>query len=678
MEAFIYLGKVSLYWVLLYACYWFLLRQHTFFRWNRTYLLGALLLAFVLPLIKYPERIPVMPTAVYAVAKVPVVVVAPEAVVYTAAQTTHWSQFLWVVYGLGVLLMAGRLYNYLRDLFNYLHQGETIELDECTLVLMNTDEVGSFSFWKWVVVSRSDYEQHFDAILRHELVHVQQRHSFDILLVEVLRVLFWFNPVLIFYKNSLQQVHEYLADEEAPERDRYAAFLVSYALGAPLATLTNHFFTSSLLKQRIKMLYKNRNSPWTLGRYLAVVPLIGLVLMLTAARQRLITAIEKGKYVPKGTLSDASTSLSERLETFLEEPLALLTASEEKTTVTGTVTNQDGQPLPSAAIIAKGTTAGTTTNQQGTFELKDVPLNSTIVISFVGYQPQEIRITEKNQTINARLLRQKQSLEEVVVVGYGSIKPASTDTARATTPEGTFTIVEQMPEFPGGTSELYKYLARNIMYPTEASRKEVQGRVLVSFLVSEEGAIREPKIVNGLGAGIDEEALRVVLSMPRWKPARQNGRPVAMLYQLPIQFMLEKDEVPLKAPLEAPKEDKEKRTGLVLPKFRFEDAVDMDATAKGKPVDESEYRYSVPFKKANLGILKVPADDSLESIQFIGDKEYQPLYLLDNVPVDQKTFLDLPPDTIHSIEIKKGDHSPMYGKKGKNGVVLISTKKGKK
>ncbi|HEV7346812.1 TonB family protein [Telluribacter sp.] len=572
MEALMYLGEVSLYWLLLYACYWLLLRQHTFFRWNRAYLLGALLVSFGLPLVQYPEAAPVMPQAVYVVAAVPAVVISPEAGAASTASFPDWTQWVWAVYALGVLYMSIRLYRYLRNLFSFIRQGESIELDSCTLVLINTNQIGSFqigsfSFLKWVVISRSDYEHHFDTILNHELVHVQQRHSLDVLLVEVLRVLFWFNPVLILYKQSLQQVHEYLADQQAPNRDRYAEFLVAYALDTPVAVLTNHFFNSSLLKDRIKMLYKNRNSRWSLGKYLTILPLLGLVLMLSAAHERLSNSLEEGTSpisISAGTPAD--TPLPN-----LENTPPLISEQEEKTTIKGTVLNaQTNQPLPGATVVTVGSTTGTTTGPAGQFELKEVPLNSSLAVSYIGYETQQVKVTKKNQVLRVALKRQEQKLDELVIVSYptAQIKASPADT---TIPQNgdakVFTVVEQMPEFPGGLQEMYKYLARNIKYPSEAKDERVQGKVLVSFIVSERGAIRQPKITKGLGAGIDEEALRVVLTMPSWKPAKQNGQPVPVMYTLPIQFTIEEDEV---------QENKEKRQGSATGflNYKLDDAVD--------------------------------------------------------------------------------------------------------
>ncbi|MFA6150494.1 MAG: energy transducer TonB [Chitinophagaceae bacterium] len=104
-----------------------------------------------------------------------------------------------------------------------------------------------------------------------------------------------------------------------------------------------------------------------------------------------------------------------------------------------------------------------------------------------------------------------------------------------------FTYVEQMPEFPGGQSELLKYLKENLKYPEEALDEERQGKVYVKFVVDENGDIKNAMSVRPIGYGMDEEAVRVVESMPQWKPGKQNGKAVKVYFQLPIMFSIPKD-----------------------------------------------------------------------------------------------------------------------------------------
>ena len=98
---------------------------------------------------------------------------------------------------------------------------------------------------------------------------------------------------------------------------------------------------------------------------------------------------------------------------------------------------------------------------------------------------------------------------------------------------------EVMPEFPGGEQAMINFVAKNVTYPKEAMEKEISGRVLVGFIVEKDGSITETEVVKGIGGGCDEEAVRVVKAMPKWKPGKQKGKPVRVHFLLPITFKLQ-------------------------------------------------------------------------------------------------------------------------------------------
>ncbi len=103
-----------------------------------------------------------------------------------------------------------------------------------------------------------------------------------------------------------------------------------------------------------------------------------------------------------------------------------------------------------------------------------------------------------------------------------------------------FTVVESMPEFPGGgTGALMQYLGQNIKYPPLAKESGIQGRVFINFVVEPDGSISNVRVLRGIGGGCDEEAVRVVEGMPNWKPGKQRGKPVRVSYNLPVKFTLQ-------------------------------------------------------------------------------------------------------------------------------------------
>lgn len=104
--------------------------------------------------------------------------------------------------------------------------------------------------------------------------------------------------------------------------------------------------------------------------------------------------------------------------------------------------------------------------------------------------------------------------------------------------DDVFTVVEQMPEFPGGDKALDDFIIKNLKYPEEAKKQNIQGKVWIGFIVDKEGNVLEIEALRGIGGGCDEEAVRVVALMPKWKPGKQSGKPVVVKFRLPINFRL--------------------------------------------------------------------------------------------------------------------------------------------
>ncbi|RCR69164.1 M56 family metallopeptidase [Larkinella punicea] len=592
-----YLLKANLFLVLFYACYWIWLRKHTFFRLNRAYLIVSVLLSLTLPLVELPadaaETLPV-----------PVVAFSLPVVIQTAEQPTgpDWETIAYWVYGLVAGALFLRLLVQITGVGRLIKRSERHDLDDYTLVLPADERVPTFSFFRYLVLCRRDAQTANTPIVAHELVHIRQGHSFDVLLLEVVQLFFWINPVLILYKQAIQQVHEFLADAQAEDKHEYATFLISYAFGVQPNTLTNGFFKPSLLKERIKMLQRRATSHWALGKYMLVLPLLLGLLAMTAAREQL---------------------------TELVTPV-----SDEKGTVSGKVIDSDGQPLPGATLIVRNTTSGAQTDIQGRYELKNVPSDAKIVASFVGYVSQEKDVAGK-KTLDFKLVPKVDSLARIVVVGYAS-QPKSTNTTTAppttnTARDGAFTNIEQMPEFPGGNKALGQYLAENLRYPSDAQRNNTDGTVFVQFTIGKNGSIYGIRVKKGVGDGCDEEAVRIVGKMPSWKPGLQNGRPVAVQYILPIQFILEGKE--------------DKRSGQVI---------------DSKP----------------------NAPNVILRGSVVSDPDKKPLIFVDGEPrtasaLKPEPLSDVNPNDIHSINVLKGESATtLYGDEGKNGVIQVKTRQG--
>lgn len=541
METLLYFGKVNICWILFYACYWLLFRKHTFFVWNRAYLIGSLLISFILPTISIPEtEQATSPTLFYTtstVASVPFSTITE----YPVRETFDWVQWICFLAAIGSFLMLKKLVKSFWDLRQIISKGDLIEQPDYNLILLSDNQTGSFSFLKWLVLNRYDYENNPDPILRHEMVHIRQCHSLDILLIEILKVAFWFNPVIWFYKISLQEVHEFLADEAAPNRDHYARFLVSYALAVPVTLLTNHFFNSSTLKSRIKMIYKNRNSRWLLGKYLMIVPVLLFALLMTAAREKLTTSEEvQNTSVPKLNKDIEITDNSA-----VPESIPAIVKSDTgkvKINIEGDILRESGLGIAEVNIFDPERDISVTTDALGHFKMTNVDVGRVLVVSHVSYI-QQILVVEKGKTKYTLTFSKGQNeLKAPEFTAYQDA--AKIDEQRKKEKEiaeSLASVKEQKPQFPGGEKALSNYIQSNIRYPEEALRVSVGGIALVSFTINSNGDVRKPRVVKEIGWGIDDEAVRLVLNMPRWEPARQNGRPVSMEYTLSIRFNLKRE-----------------------------------------------------------------------------------------------------------------------------------------
>jgi beta-lactamase regulating signal transducer with metallopeptidase domain len=301
MNALDYLLKANLYGLLFVGCYWLFLRRHTFFNLNRFYLLTAAILSLVLPMTSLPtQTVEIVPTdwpVPVGVINLPVVSVATTPVQPTqATSTTDWETMALFAYILIAALLVVRLAVRVGRLFWLIYRSKQQVYADYILVeapkaANSASESPTFSFFRYLVINPADTQN--ELIIRHELVHIRQYHSADVLGLALLRALFWACPALWFIDRMLRQVHEFLADREASQPTEYARFLVEYAFGLQPDALTKGFFNPSLLKQRIQMLYQTATPRWALGKYTLVLPLVLGLLAMTTDRKEVISVVDQ-------------------------------------------------------------------------------------------------------------------------------------------------------------------------------------------------------------------------------------------------------------------------------------------------------------------------------------------------------------------------------------------------
>ncbi|GAB3267225.1 TonB family protein [Larkinella harenae] len=217
--------------------------------------------------------------------------------------------------------------------------------------------------------------------------------------------------------------------------------------------------------------------------------------------------------------------------------------SQERIRVSGQIFGSNDKPIPGVDIVLKGGQTGTSTDANGEYQF-NVPGNGTLVISFVGHQSIEIPVNGR-EALYVRLAQPTDGRPSTYWTGTPKIpKQANFDDLLRRKPvdDGKgeiFTVVERNPEFPGGMAGLGKFIKDNMQYPEAAKRAQVSGKVFLSFVINTDGSFQDVQVLKGIGFGADEEAVRVVKSMPRWKPATQNGKLVRVKYNLPIRFALD-------------------------------------------------------------------------------------------------------------------------------------------
>ena len=151
--------------------------------------------------------------------------------------------------------------------------------------------------------------------------------------------------------------------------------------------------------------------------------------------------------------------------------------------------------------------------------------------------PEIIEVTEERVETKIDLSSLEDDQSKAQIQSYTPPPPPKPVEEEAT--EEIFVVVEQQPEFPGGMSALMKFLGDNIKYPVIAQENGIQGRVITNFVVERDGSITDVNVVRGQDPSLDKEAVRVIQTMPRWKPGQQRGKPVRVRFTLPVQFRLQ-------------------------------------------------------------------------------------------------------------------------------------------
>lgn len=545
----IYLLKVNASIILFYLCYKLFFQRDTFWKLRRFYLLVSIIFSFVYPFVSMEgwlkKQEPIM-TALSTI-QLDEFIITPDGV----GDTTVFSleNVFWTIFGAVILLFLIRIIIQLISIIRQRVRGTKMELLGVPVIRVE-DKITPFSFFKWIFINPELHtEDHIAEILEHELTHVRQWHSADVIVAQVQKMLYWFNPAAWLMEREIRINLEYLADNQVlksgfePKKYQYHLLSLTYEMGAD-SKLGNQFNVSPI-KKRIKMMNSKKTKKAGLLKYALIIP-VALAMLLMSSMQDII----------------ASTTQAEKAET----PAAEQAVAEPETSVK--------------------------------IEIKEQP-----------EKPEQLKIVAATEP---KTDEKSNVFDEVTVVGYGFDDKEASDKKKK-----VYEVVEVPPVFPGGEKAMFNYLMMNIKYPEEAHKQNIQGRVMVQFVVNETGKIESPKVLNRIDPLLEAEALRVVTSMPDWTPGKQGGKNVSVRYTLPIQFKLRSDS----------KKDAE--------------------TSKDKAGTKSQEAVSKDV-----------------------------LVVVDGKIIPSEKLNEIDPKNIENINVLKGKKATeLYGDKGENGVVVVTTRK---
>ena len=635
----VYILKSAVCLAMFYLFYRLLLSKETFHRFNRIALLGVMLLSCLLPLVKVTVE-QVSPVNAQVMSMEDLLLMYQwnsEAVVEEGSRPFHWQEGLVLVYFVGLFFVIVRHLWSLGRMLYLIRHSRCERLDNGIRLVVHRRKLAPFSGMRYIVISETDLKESGHHILVHEMAHIHYRHSWDLLLAEACAWLQWFNPAIWLLKQELQNIHEYEADEEVLRQGinakEYQMLLIKKAVGARLYSIANSFNHSSL-KKRITMMIRKKSNPWARAKYLYVLPLAA-VTVAAFARPEISQPLDEISSVKVNDLSAV-------LETYADKNVS---NPAEKTKLKMKVVDEKGKPIIAATVLVANTTNGTITDENGNFTL-EVGTDQSIQVAYIGMSTVTMSVKDclkkADQTI---VLTESDTKKDVKVVA-----PAP---QAVTSDDQTFSVVEQMPEYPGGMRAGLEFMARNLRYPTKAREAGKQGRVIVQFVVRKDGSLSDFKVLRPVDPWLDAEAIRVISTMPKWKPGMQDRKPVSVKFTLPVTFMLEGTNSKPKAG-------------------------DNDVVVVGYGVQKSEESVDLPTIKLHnpMDELSITGDFKIDSVGSSKAFGVSPLVIMDGLEVSDDVIKKLNPKKIQSVSVLKNEAATAkYGKKGKFGVILITTKR---
>ena len=449
----IYLGHSALCLVALYIIYKAAMSNETMHRLNRVVLLSIVALSALLPLceIKIKEEVEAewveynnfyIPDS-ETMATTEVVVAEPET-------ETEPFDYLGIIrsvaiglFLLGVAFMLVRLVASTLSVWRMVQSGRVEHLENDVTLTVVDNLASPFSYFGHIVVAESDLKENRDLILAHELAHIRLYHSWDILFVDLVLCVWWFNPAMWLLRRELQSLHEYQADNavlnSGVDAKTYQLLLIKRAVGSRLHSVAN-CLNHSNLKNRITMMCKKKSSKWAAAKLLLVLPLVALSLAATATTVYVtVDNIDERKVMQNSPNNQTQSRFEERifdtevpqtdkykLSPVLNENFALIpaetaanteTQQREKREIKGKIVDEYGKPVAGVVVLIKKSPFGSMTDNDGQFAGLKVTDADILEISHVAYERQEVPVKGK-KFVNIVLKTKVYTEEQVVVTSF--------------------------------------------------------------------------------------------------------------------------------------------------------------------------------------------------------------------------------------------------------------------
>ena len=571
IDFLIYDGKVAVALLVFYLFYRFLLKKETFHRFNRVVLVGTAVLSFLLPLciitIRRPAELGVMVMEMTAEMRelAPVVQVEntfPSLPVLLAI----------VLFWAGAAFVLVRVIVSILSISKIIRQGELVrEEDGCKIVVTDRD-IDPFSWMRTIVLSRKDWEVKHAPILLHEKAHISHRHSVELLLVDLLSVLQWFNPAIWMLRADLRELHEYEADEAVlragTDIKEYQYLLIRKAVGKSGYSVANSF-NHSILKNRITMMSKSK-SPRSRGlRALWALPLVCLAVGLQARtiyvpsdKDSNNIVADEGNPDPKivklsidaaGNVTIDGKDVAKK--DILSHFLSLDTPA--KDIIVQMQNDNDAPKEVVEDVMSLLRQAGVHRVQvAATFQLMDMnnlPLyilrdgwGKEKEITFEEYyeinQNARLRSIERLDAAEAKAkygdkakngavlltMKRPQELDEIVVISYSDEDDGPIPFMLANP--------DTLPQFQGeGMDAFSRWLNVRIHRPKGCTHT---GEMKVSFVVGTDSTVSDVKVTQSVCESLDAMVISLIEKSPKWEPATAGGLPVAQCLTIPITFKM--------------------------------------------------------------------------------------------------------------------------------------------